>query len=136
MNNVIVSLMAISTWYSMSTYPGPVYCGCGTTEELVSEGIPWVAVDVKLYEEGKIVCGDELLIQMLSDDGVEYVMKAYALDAGPFSLYRVMDYPDLRIMTDVPEHLWPFSHDIRSSRVSVKNLSELRRQVLESGLVE
>jgi len=49
---------------------------------------------------------------------------SYALDAGPFGMYRVEQW-DAPIIADVPEHLWPV--DGISAPGKVFNLSAFNR---------
>jgi hypothetical protein len=98
----------VATYYPSSRFAGqPLYC-----DQYLSGGLrysedttPWAAFDVTWYEEGRIACGDHVILVFA--DGA--VLEVIALDAGRFysGNYWVQDWPELPIVADLPEHLRP-----------------------------
>lgn len=112
----------MATVYTMT---GLVYCGgeCYPPQN-------WVALDVKLYD-GWAKCEDEIWLYFPDGGKLESV----ARDAGPLHKYYIADYPEKRLLADVPAHLWPYTgktnpHPITSSPVRIVNFSETKRQFL------
>ena len=56
---------------------------------------PWVALDVRLYEQGFVQCGDRVLIEL--ENGT--TIAAFALDAGSFEGHLFLERP---VVVDVP----------------------------------
>lgn len=99
-------LVGVATVYGGPYVGQPLYCD-GVGEDLVYSEMttPWVAVDVREFEMGRILCGDELWLRF--EDGSE--LRALALDAGPFEGYYVEQWGRQPIVVDVPVHLAPFA---------------------------
>jgi hypothetical protein len=113
--------LVVATWYA--GYTGDVYCRDATTRELQAAGMPWVAVDVRWYETGRVRCGDLLEVTFPGR-----TLRAYALDAGPLSQYQVQGLGTIGV--DVPAHLWPVKG--RAAVVGVRNLTaECRRRFVQ-----
>ena len=113
MNSAVLLLMiGIATVYGGQHDPhvcyegNPLYCDRPDDRHLYTEDArdPWVAVDVGMYESGRVRCGDELWVYL--PDGS--VLVAQALDAGYLAAYRTRDYPNLPIVVDVPAMFAPF----------------------------
>jgi len=105
-----------------SVYDGqPLYCAGPDGPFYDASAPPWVAVDVREFERGRVQCGDVLSIRF--SNGV--ILEAQALDAGPFEGYYVPDWPTRPIIVDVPAHLWPGAG--LSALVQVTNLSAQER---------
>lgn len=120
MTRMMLSLVAIATWYNPHAFTGDVYCQQGHPD------VPWVAVDVEHYLSGAVKCGDLLDVHFKSGD----VLGVQALDAGPLGKYCIEDHPSLSIVVDVPKHLWPLPIPTLSARVTkVINISEIVRQI-------
>lgn len=99
----------VATWYATAQHEGNLlYCDYAFPDRELrydrptAEAMgPWVAVDVSLYLDGKMSCGDDLLL--LFEDGT--VMRAKALDAGRLASHFVRDFgPEVPILVDVPQY--------------------------------
>lgn len=113
----------MATYYTREDYGGgPLYC-LGKYDESTLQTLSWVAVDVREFQSGKMICGDQLLICF--EEGICVIHSA--LDAGPFEGYYVTDHPELPILVDFPEEQWPIPGAM-SGVVEVLNLSELERR--------
>lgn len=118
----------VATYYPEAKYSGkPLYAG-GTYDP--ASGIRWCAVDVREFESGRIQSGDLLLVRF-ANTPISVIYEAW--DAGPFEGYKVIDYPGLPIVLDIPQHLWPFKGNITSQEVYVVNLSQMGREWLGDG---
>lgn len=104
MSTVIQILIGVATVYGAWHSGQPLYCDGAGVDLIYSEStVPWVAVDVREYESGRIRCGDELWLRF--GNGAE--LRALALDAGYLRGYYVEQW-DAPIVVDVPMHLAPF----------------------------
>lgn len=98
---ILLILSGVATVYDEARWYGqPLYCDTASTNYTYSyemaEAMPWVALDVGLYESGQVACGDLLTIYL--DNGIEF--QAYALDAGPLAQHQTaLGGP---IVVDVP----------------------------------
>lgn len=103
--------IGVATWYPVSQYGGqPLYCDAPALR--VGQQVlrydqatartwgPWVALDVRAYQEGRVACGQEVLLYF--NDGSSF--RARALDAGPFDGHHVAAWPNVPILVDVPEY--------------------------------
>lgn len=118
----MIVLVGVATVYGGPYVGQPLYCA-GPEGPVYSESTtPWVAVDVREFEAGRIRCGDELWLRF--EDGSE--LRALALDAGPFEGYYVEQWGRQSIVADVPVHLAPF--DGLSAPVQVVNHSAVVRE--------
>jgi hypothetical protein len=127
----ILTVIAAITWYRPTAYNGVTYCG-NDVQELIDSGIVWVAVDVGLYESGRVRCGDE--IQVRFSDGI--VLYALALDSGPLADYYIVDYgPSRPIIADIPDIYWPYDHQRTSSLGGVMNWTEFEKVIERHGLI-
>ena len=88
-------------------YDGPLYCdgripgGPYTTET----AIPWIALDVNHYKEGRVSCGAKVLVEI---EGYP-AMVMQALDAGPLARYCVESGETCApIIGDIPSTWAPF----------------------------
>lgn len=102
-------LIGVATWYTPTDFSDPVVLYCGYSEA----DTPWVALSVDLYETGAVRCGDAVVVEFPHGEVVE----AKALDAGPLYKYYIEDYPDLPLLVDMPEVIWPLP--VLSSPVTV-----------------
>jgi len=118
-------IVGIATVYAGPYVGGPLYCARpGHQVRYDQSTTPWVAVDVREYESGRIRCGDELWLRF--EDGSE--LQALALDAGPFQGYYVAEWGEERgIVVDVPAHLAPFPG--LSAPVAMVNHSAVVREL-------
>lgn len=114
--------LVIATWYT--GYTGDVYCRDATMVQLQAAGVPWVAVDVRWYETGRVHCGDLLSVDFGEGPTGPRTLRAYALDAGPLGDYQVTGLGTIGV--DVPAHLWPLQ--TRAAIVKVVNLTARCRQ--------
>lgn len=102
------SFAGVATYYPSSRFAGrPLYCDqhLGGDLRYAEDTPPWAAFDVTWYEEGRIACGERVML--LFADGA--TLEVVALDAGRFYSggYWVQDWPALPIVVDLPEHLRP-----------------------------
>lgn len=94
------------TFYPISRFEGqPLYCSTHDhpltySQQTAQEVGPWVALDVGLYQSGRVKCGEELVLWLEGGGS----MRVKALDAGRFGGYWVADWPDLPIIADLPEY--------------------------------
>jgi len=115
----------MATYYTLDQYGGmPLYASDYLRYEV--NGVHWCAVDVREFESGRVHPGDTLLIKFLDMDTY---MLLDAWDAGPFIGYYIEDHPELPILIDIPQHLWP-ADSAKSAEVTVVNLS----RVMEAGI--
>ena len=124
MESALLWFSVVATVYGGpgSVYDGqPLYCAGADGPYYTETTAPWVAVDVRVLNNGRTRCGDMLSIRF--DNGMELI--AQAMDAGPFKGYSVRDWPDRPIAVDIPRHLWPRKG--LSAMVDVVNLSALDR---------
>jgi len=106
-------LVGAVTFYPIDRFESqPLYCAQYLSDDLTyshqTANIygPWIALDISLYESGRIECGDKLLL-WLEGQGT---MQVVALDAGTFEGYWVQDWPTLPIIADLPEYYTSQSH--------------------------
>jgi hypothetical protein len=102
----------------------PLYCNMydGKPHHYQPGQKPWVAVDVSHYQDGSILCGDELSIRF--QDG--QVLEALALDAGYLERHCVEQWGcDKPIVVDVPYMFFPQAGISAPARVV--NRSAVRR---------
>ncbi len=126
----VLAFIAAITWYRPTAYNGITYCG-NDVAELIELEIVWVAVDIGLYESGRVRCGD--VIEVRFSDGVR--LKALALDSGPLADYYIVDYgPSRLIIADIPDLYWPFPLTRTSSLGGVTNWTEFVRVTEKHGL--
>lgn len=123
--SALAVIVGVATVYAGSYVDGPLYCARpGHQMRYDLDALPWVAVDVREYESGRIWCGDELWLRF--EDGTE--LQALALDAGPFEGYYVEEWgADRAIVVDVPAHLAPFPG--LSAPVTMVNHSAVVREL-------
>lgn len=113
----------IATYYTYEEYGGGPLYAHRTLHYDYSHDLPWCAVNVEAYLSGAVLPGDKLVVEFLEYDVVLYLE---AWDAGPFTGYYIEDFgPDMPIIVDIPEHLWPL--DVMSARVRVTNISAVQR---------
>jgi hypothetical protein len=113
----------MATYYSYRDFGrGPLYAH-PSARYSPSNGIPWCAVNVDAYLSGAVQPGDELIVYFPDYDKLLYLE---AWDAGPFDGYYVQDHPELPILVDIPQHLWPLGRE-RSARIDVVNVSAMAR---------
>ena len=121
---LLTATFVVATFYTGLAYPGDVFCRDATMRELQAAGVPWVAVDVRWYETGRVRCGDLLVV----DFGGGRTLRAYALDAGPLGQYQVQGLGTIGV--DVPAHLWPLR--TRAAVVTMRNMTaECRRRFVQ-----
>lgn len=96
------------TFYPIAKFEGrPLYCShtlsdptLTYSQETANRYGPWVALDVGLYEAGRVKCGDKLLLWLENKQPFEVT----ALDAGTFAGYFVAEWPTLPVIADLPEY--------------------------------
>lgn len=117
-----IVITGVITVYAAPYIGQPLYCDHGQGLVYETGAPPWIALDVRLYQSGRVKCGDEIWLRFPS---TYRTLKALALDAGPFEGYYVEDWPSFPIVADLPAHLSPFPG--LSSPVSLFNYSAARR---------
>ena len=85
-------------------------------------GIPWCAINVQAYLSGGVLPGDKIIVKFVDSDKFLFLE---AWDAGPFDDYLIEDFPNLPILVDIPQHLWPL-HSL-SAEIEMINLSKMER---------
>lgn len=113
---LLLVLVGIATYYN-SSVGSPLYCDDGTGHLYDPDAPPWVALSEELYKIGWAKCGDK--IKVVLDDGTSFT--ALAMDAGPLQDYFLEESPELPLLVDVPQHLWP--RKTMSSLATVVNLT-------------
>jgi len=95
----------VATHYTEEKFGGnPLYCDQFMPGLTYSENTePWIALDIEEYKSGRVKCGDEFLLVFESGEK----LRVRALDAGTFQGYYVSTWPELDIVVDLPEHLFP-----------------------------
>lgn len=101
MNTLLLSFISMATFYYPKQFSNPPVLYCGM---YAPESVPWVALNVELYQQGVVLCGDR--VEVLFADGT--LLNALALDAGPFTGYYIEGYQELGIGVDIPHPLWPY----------------------------
>jgi len=99
-----VLLVGVATTYGEPAHQAqPLYCdGWDTHWHYDARTPPWVAVDVSEYQEGRVRCGDELVVYVAGER-----LEARALDAG--YLYGWQTEIGGPIVVDVPQLHAPFA---------------------------
>lgn len=115
---LLAVLVGIATYYT-GPVGAPLYCDNGSGYVYDSDAPPWVSLSEHLYESSWANCGDT--VKILFEDGTSLV--AIAMDAGPLQDYHLEESPELPLLVDVPEHLWP--RETMSAQVKVLNLTEI-----------
>lgn len=121
MNTAIIIVIGVMTVYGPGFWGNHLYCS--TPENVLTydiKTVPWVAIDVKLFREEWVQCGDEILIWFENGE----TLKALALDAGPLYKYKIDGVP---IVADIPVHLAPFWG--LSARGQMVNVTTLKREL-------
>lgn len=113
----------MATYYSYADYgKGPLYAHPSQRYD-IGNGLHWCAVNVNAFLDGSVLPGDILLVDFLDYDRALFFE---AWDAGPFDGYYIEEHPDLPILIDIPQHLWPLSG--RSAEIEMINLSAMERK--------
>lgn len=122
-----ILLVGVATWYGPGFYGKTLGCGwCPSKPIRFSQStVPWVAVDESMYQQ-EWTCWDHISVWI---SGVE--LRLRLLDAGPLYAHYIKDFgPDVPIVADIPEHLWPRSLSQKmSAPVRVVNRSLAKREL-------
>jgi len=112
----------MATYYSYRDFGnGPLYASSHLRYD-VHNGVSWCAVNVSAFENGSVLPGDLLLVHFIDSDDLLFLE---AWDAGPFDGFFIEEHPDLPILVDIPQHLWPSS--ARSAEIELINLTAAKR---------
>jgi len=123
-------LVGVATWYAGPYVGQPLYCNGPTHGNLMydSSTEPWLAMDPYYYEMGW-ECGDEVWVHIGGE-----VLKLRLYDTGPLLDYYIMDFgPDVPIVANLPEHLWPLR--TRSALVRVVNHTKAEQEFIRRGVL-
>jgi len=124
--NIPLILVGVATWYAGPYVGQPLYCDAGQDLTYDTATSPWLAMDPYYYEQGW-ECGDEVWVYI----GKE-ILQLRLYDAGPLLDYYITDFgPDVPIVADLPEHLWPLS--TRSALVRVVNHTKAELELIHRG---
>jgi hypothetical protein len=123
----LVTTIGVLTTYAGQYVGQPLYCDDGRGM-VYDHSRAFIALPVTEYTAGVAMCGDWVRV---TSQGHSFW--ALALDAGPLELYHVIQYGNLPIIADVPEHLWPFSPAI-SAEGTVFNESAFNRMCRECAM--
>ena len=120
-----IVLVGILTTYAGRYVGQPLYCDDGTGI-IYDDSRPFIALPVTEYTAGPAQCGDIIRVFFSNGETID----AVALDAGPFGDLCVI-YGDecIKIIADIPSHLWPYPGEI-SHEGKLVNLS-MRKRIFE-----
>jgi len=113
----------MATYYSSQDFGGGPLYASPTLQYNPSNEVRWCAVNVSSFQDGSVLPGDLLLIYFTNNN---QVLMLEAWDAGPFDGFYLEDFPNLQILVDIPQHLWPLSG--RSAEIEMINLSAMERK--------
>ena len=120
--------VGVGTQYLPDAHAGnPLYCDRDGTLIYDEATVPWVAMPIETFRDGRVECGDLIHVRSLSGLWPSFTARAY--DAGDLGSRTFRG--GLPVVVDVPP--WVATWDTPVPKVRVTNITAIARECKQRG---